>query len=276
MIFFVMAGLAIAAGIGGYFFFCIRRVEKFYGVDVRRKKIIAADLALAVVLALLCTQLFQTGAILILHLAAAFLAVDLAALAARLLHRKRADGKGYALWRKVYGCGVLPVAAAALIAAYGFFNMGHIRETRYQIQTDKLTEDVRVLLLTDVHYDTVQEPEVLQGKLEELSGTHPDLVILGGDIVEEGTSKEKMREVFRLLGGIESRYGVYYVYGNHDRQPYTRDRTYTDSELEQAIEAGGITILQDRRVEIGDEILLAGRDDAAGAGRAGAPARKRS
>lgn len=35
---------------------------------------------------------------------------------------------------------------------------------------------------------------------------------------------------------IQTRYGVYYVYGNHDRQPYTRNKNYTDEELANAIE----------------------------------------
>ncbi len=259
----IIIALILAAGLGCYFYYCVRRVEKFYGLDVGRTGIKAMNLILAGCLALIGISVLSTVAIMILYVAGAFLAVDLIALLVRLACRKRKGGRALALWEKIYGSGLLPIAAAALVLAYGFFNMGHIREMRYEILTDDLTEDVRILLLTDIHYDTVQDPDVLKGKIEEMQETRPDFILLGGDIVEEGTSKEKMREVFRLLGGLESRYGTYYVYGNHDKQPYTQDRTYSDDELKDAIESAGITILQDRYVEIGDEILLAGRDDAA-------------
>ena len=72
-----------------------------------------------------------------------------------------------------------------------------------------------------------------------------------------------MEEVFRVLGGIEAEYGIYYVYGNHDRQPYTRNRSYTNEELEAAIRENNIEILEDEYVEINDELILAGRGDAA-------------
>ena len=87
--------------------------------------------------------------------------------------------------------------------------------------------------------------------------------MLGGDIVEEGTSRERMQEVFRILGGITNNYGIYYVYGNHDRQPYTQNRSFTDEELEHAITENGIVILEDEYVEIRDELVIAGRGDAA-------------
>ena len=71
-----------------------------------------------------------------------------------------------------------------------------------------------------------------------------------------------MQEVFRLLGGMESRCGIFYIYGNHDRQPYTMDRTYSNEELEEAIGAAGIQILRDEYIEIGEDLILAGREDA--------------
>jgi len=47
---------------------------------------------------------------------------------------------------------------------------------------------------------------------------------LCGDIVEEGTTRESMQEAFQVLGKLESTYGTYFVYGNHDRQGYRKGR----------------------------------------------------
>ena len=95
----------------------------------------------------------------------------------------------------------------------------------------------------------------------------PDIVILGGDITDDRTPNESMKELYKEFGTINSTYGTYYVYGNHDRQPYETDyengnRTYTDEELVQAIESNGLKILEDNKTTINDDIVLIGRADA--------------
>ena len=258
----IMAAVSAAEGI--YLFFCIRRMLRFYGADVKKKKVFAANFAAAVFLAAAGFNFFRTGAVIVLHLVFAFLLTDFAFLPFRILWRRvKKPGKGAVFCRKIYQCGMIPVLSAALIFFYGWYNMNHIRQTSYQVKTEKQTKGCRIVLLTDVHYDTVQNADVIKSKTEEIRALRPDLVILGGDIVEEGPSKEKMQEIFRMLGGIESRYGVYYVYGNHDRQPYTASPSYTYMELEQAAVSAGIRILEDEYVEIGEDIVLAGRSDAA-------------
>lgn len=150
-----------------------------------------------------------------------------------------------------------------IVLTYGFFNMNHAVKTEYHLITEKKVGNYRIVLLTDIHYGTIQDTNVLKNKIKEINEQSPDLVVLGGDIVEEGTSKERMEEVFQVLSGIETKYGIYYVYGNHDRQPYTQNRSYTNEELEAAITGNGITILEDHYVEIEDDLILAGRGDAA-------------
>lgn len=259
----LLMALPIAILVAGYAFFCIRRLLKFYGADVKKKGILAINVLLTVAVGFLCLNLLSNVGIIVLHAVAAFAIIDLIALLVRKLYGAREQGRRFAFFKKLYQCGAIPVLAVAVIFAYGAINMNHIRQTAYQITTDKLEGSYRVVLLTDIHYDTVQNSDVLKDKLLEINEQKPDIVVLGGDIVEEGTSKEKMQEVFRLLGSIESRYGVYFVYGNHDRQPYTDTRTFTNEELVQAIEGSGIRILEDEYIEIGTDLILAGRGDAA-------------
>lgn len=95
-----------------------------------------------------------------------------------------------------------------------------------------------------------------------MQNQHPDFLVLGGDIVEENTSYESMQEIFAMAGKVKTKYGVYYVYGNHDRQPYTTNKAYTEKQLDETIEKNGIHILKDSYTIINDEIILLGRDDA--------------
>lgn len=256
---FVFIMLAAAVFIACYTFFCVRRLLKFYGADVKKKGILAINILITIVVAALGINLFSNIGVVVLHAIAAFAVLDVIAFFVRLFCKKNGDSFFY----KLYRCGLIPILVGVLVFAYGTINMNHIRQTAYEIKTDKLEGNYRIVLLTDIHYNTVQSSDVLKDKLPEINAQKPDIVILGGDIVEEGTSKQEMQEVFRLLGSIDSKYGVYFIYGNHDQQPYTNFRTFTDEELVQAIEESGIRILEDEYIEIGTDLILAGRGNAA-------------
>ena len=48
-------------------------------------------------------------------------------------------------------------------------NNNHIQRTEYNVTTVKPIGDYDVVLLTDVHYDTIQDPSVLQNKIQEIN-----------------------------------------------------------------------------------------------------------
>ena len=69
------------------------------------------------------------------------------------------------------------------------------------------------------------------------------------------------------MGKINSTYGTYYIFGNHDTQPDSIDyengnRTFSDGELNKSIIDNGIKILNDEKTSINDDIVLVGRSDA--------------
>lgn len=153
----------------------------------------------------------------------------------------------------------------AALAVWGSYNISHPVRTNYVYRTAKDIRPAgyRILLITDTHFGTIQSPSTLESRLCEMNDLHPDLVILGGDIVEEGTDKAEMEQAFAALGTLESRFGTYYVYGNHDRQNYASAPAYSPDELTAAIAQNGISVLQDEAILINEDLLLAGREDPA-------------
>lgn len=99
----------------------------------------------------------------------------------------------------------------------------------------------------------------LQTYCQSLSKLKPDLVVLGGDIVDEKTSYQQMQEAFETLALIESRFGTYYVYGNHDQARYQKNPSFTAIELKETIEKNNIVILEDKHISIQNELSLVGR-----------------
>lgn len=178
----------------------------------------------------------------------------------RLINRHR-ETKPYEIVHRVYKSGLVPILMIAILFTYGYFNMTTIRQTAYTVSSEKLNSDYRVVFISDTHFGTVHDANTLKETVDKINLLNPDLVILGGDIVEEGTNKAEMQEAFEILGNLNSAYGTYYIYGNHDRQRYTDTPSYSEWELTDTLGKNGIRILCEESLTIGNDLLLVGRED---------------
>lgn len=86
-------------------------------------------------------------------------------------------------------------------------------------------------------------------------------MVLDGDIVDENTITAQMGSAFQILSTIDSKYGIYYTYGNHDKNNYATTPNYTADQLAETIKENSIQILEDDTTVINDEIALIGRAD---------------
>ncbi|WP_148099356.1 metallophosphoesterase [Schaedlerella arabinosiphila] len=244
------------------FYWLLGKLFSFYGMKFNKWSNCAIRILLIVVIGIICFYWGFFG-IIIIHLMVVSTIIEIVVLLVERIFRLQQNKKIGRILRIACRSGILTVGIVSLVVFIGCMNMVQITKTEYIVLSEKLSTDYRVVLITDTHYDTIQKPEAIKDMVKEISVLQPDFVVLGGDIVEENTSKEAMEEAFRVLSTIKNRFGIYYVYGNHDRQPYTEKRTYTDDELNKAIEASGITILKDRHITVNQELVLVGRDDAA-------------
>lgn len=121
--------------------------------------------------------------------------------------------------------------------------------------------DHKLVYISDLHYGNTQTKGTVEKVFNEIKNEQPELLVLGGDITDEFTTKEDMEYIYELIGSL----GIptYFTYGNHDRQNHSDDvggRTYSDSELENAITSNGIHILCDEYFEL-DDLVILGRED---------------
>lgn len=257
----MMLGIMILSGVYSYFY--IRRIMKFFDLYSKGYVFKILNILLALFIGFSCRSRWSLGIVIILHVLVISVLLDAVVLIVRLAFPDWRKRKFYIVCKNIYRCGIVPIAITAVLFTYGILNMNYAVKTEYHVETGKNIEAYKIVLITDIHYGTIQNTDILKNKIDEINAQNPDIALLGGDIVEEGTSKEEMEEAFQVLGRIQARYGVYYVYGNHDRQPYTRNKSYTDEELANAIQSNGITILEDSFAEINHDLILAGRGDAA-------------
>lgn len=57
----------------------------------------------------------------------------------------------------------------------------NLNKTGKFIFTDKISNDYRIVFISDTHYGTVQNPAVLQELMAEIGTLEPDFIVLGGD-----------------------------------------------------------------------------------------------
>ncbi|MCH5148545.1 MAG: metallophosphoesterase family protein, partial [Clostridiales bacterium] len=167
------------------------------------------------------------------------------------------------IWQIIRNFMLIPLLCTVIVFTYGIINVGNIVRTEYDISTYKniRAEGYKIALLSDVHYGKLNNKNDLERLAESLSEQELDIVIICGDIVDEDTTKAQVHEIFSILGTIKSSYGSYFIFGNHDKQPYNKKPVFTEAELVSVIERNGINILNDESVNIGDDILLVGRRD---------------
>lgn len=153
------------------------------------------------------------------------------------------------------------IVAAATTLMYSWANTLHIKRTHYTLSSEKLNADLRIVFISDIHYGGVQDKNVLPRYIDAIDAEDADIIILGGDIVYFATDKQEMEKVFSMLGSLHSKFGTYFIYGNHDRQEDVAIKHYSEEELVDAIVSNGITILTEECRYIRDNIMLIGRDD---------------
>lgn len=258
MIFFILLFLAIVIPMGFYLYFYLKRTLLFWFKE--RKWIKKSCIILAIVLAALSINMFGTSALIVLHIVAISFLMELINVIIKKIKWKR---KPEHLWKKIYGSGILPVVVTAVVLVFGAIHIQDIHKKEYTVTTAKQIQQggYKVLMLSDLHFGTTMGEEKLQKVCDEMNTTQPDFIILDGDIVDEKTTQQEMQTAVRLLGQLESNYGIYYVFGNHDKATYSFRSPFNEKELREELTANGIHVLEDETVLINNEITLIGRQD---------------
>lgn len=86
-----------------------------------------------------------------------------------------------------------------------------LKVVHYTVKTDKLEKSVRIALVTDLHSCNYGENQNIL--IEGVEAQNPDLVLLGGDILDD---KLPTKNAEITLEELANRYPCYYVSGNHE------------------------------------------------------------
>ena len=253
---------------GVYLFLMIRRALIAFGVDIKKKPVLAAALLVSLIAGVAACFFRKLWALILYYIVILDLLLRLCDLLIRKILKKKDEKaeKTYensTLRKWLYSSGLVPVLVTAVIMICGVITMNNVIATTYEVQTEKALrpEGYRVVMIADSHYGVAGSYEDLVIKADEISSLSPDAVILCGDIVDETTEPAQVDEIFDAFGGIRTAYGVYFVWGNHDRSSAALHTQFSEEYLRNVIAENGITILEDEVLNINDDLVIVGRED---------------
>ena len=145
---------------------------------------------------------------------------------------------------------VLAVILGAAVFFYGRYTQTHYRTSFYQETSDKVSGDIRLAVISDLHCREYGEDNA--ALLSDLRELKPDLILFLGDLViRDEDDYQTMLDLVSASTGIAPCYGVL---GNHESE-----RIYygDDRALPEKFKNAGLKLLRNSResVQIGEDTV---------------------
>ena len=228
-------------------------LTKLTGGSKWKNRLLGLGIILAAALVLFLTMGMVNTVIVFLHVVLIWLLCDLGGFII-----KRISGRSL----RVYFAGIAAIVISAAYLSWGYYCANHVWVTPYSMTTEKdVGEGIHAVLVSDSHVGTTFHWQGFTEYMEQISAENPDVVLVCGDFVDDDTSEEDMIKCCEALGNLETKYGVYFVYGNHDKG-YYNTRSYTGEDLENELVKNGVIVLNDESVLVDDRFYIIGRQDA--------------
>lgn len=153
----------------------------------------------------------------------------------------------------IYIRGLTVFVFALLFTAHGLYSARNPILTKYTVFIHKeLKSDIKIILLSDLHLGTGTGETTIDKIAQNVSDRKADLFLIAGDLYDERTSEKLINYAIQNLGKVKTKYGTYYVEGNHD---------LLDENLTKKFEKNGIKTLQDESLFLNKSFYLIGRKD---------------
>lgn len=251
-IFIVVALLGVVSVI-----YLVTRFHRFRLFErlAEKHKLLSWLAALLPVAAVMCTYFVNlfTMFVVLIHLMVIWLLCDFVCFVIRKLRHKPRT--------RNYAGGAALLLTAAVLGS-GWYFAHHVCETDYQLKTRKPLggEPLRIAMLADSHLSITLSGEDFAAQIDRIREAKPDVLFIVGDFVDDDTKKAEMLRACEALGGLELRYGIFYVYGNHD-EGYYDYRSFSADDLRNALTENHVTILADETQVIDGRFAVIGRQD---------------
>lgn len=149
------------------------------------------------------------------------------------------------------------IFVVSVIVITGFVNANSPKINTVEIKLKKNSTDLKILnivFVSDIHMGTIIRNSRLLKMVGDINKLEPDIVLLGGDIVDEDLAPVIEQNLGDTLSKIKSKYGTYAITGNHE---------YIGGVEEACVylKQHNVDVLRDEVILIDNSFYLAGRED---------------
>lgn len=152
----------------------------------------------------------------------------------------------------------LAIATLLVLFIVGQFNAFSPKVKELTINRTEQAEQkqLKIVFVADLHLGILSDKAHLKKFVELSNEQHPDLVVLAGDIVDDSPKWFKEQSMQKELRKLQATYGVYGILGNHE---YIGDEI---DEVNKVMKQSNVTMLRDETIQLTNDLVLTGRDDA--------------
>ncbi|MCR4562609.1 MAG: metallophosphoesterase [Bacilli bacterium] len=143
---------------------------------------------------------------------------------------------------------------------FGMINMQVVSPKYLSYSSSKLSNTYKVAFVSDVHVGSSQTLETTLNTINAIKNQNADFTIIGGDLIDEYTTKSEMESVAKAFGEFTN--PVYFIRGNHDLTGEV-----TINELEASLTSAGVKVVVDEFIKLADDLTLLGREDLSNSNR---------
>jgi uncharacterized protein len=151
---------------------------------------------------------------------------------------------------------VVAAAAAAGSSAAQVVGTYPFDVVRERASLPGLRAPLRVAWLTDLHHGEFVRTASVRAWVDAALREAPDLILLGGDLVDQTPGADDAAELFAELARLRAPLGVLSVAGNHDH-----GRFRGTDRLVGLLRGASIDVLLNRGASVRDDLYVAGIDD---------------
>jgi predicted MPP superfamily phosphohydrolase len=158
--------------------------------------------------------------------------------------------------RHPHRLGFLVLGVVVLQVAWGLYHAYTPRETHFSLTVHKPLKNgekqLRIVQISDLHIGRFSSAALMQEMVSRVNRLQPDMIVITGDTIDNSVKPYFAQEMPRILSGLQSRYGVYAVMGNHDYfgespqlsiDAYTRSNIHTLRDEVFYLEEPGLTLI---------------------------------
>ena len=136
------------------------------------------------------------------------------------------------------------LVVATSITAKAINDARHIELETVEIKLKNLKKTYKILQLSDIHIGGIINKDFMQDIVSRVNACKPDLVVITGDLVD--TDVDKAKDALEELRNLDSKYGTYFIVGNHEYFHNVEKIIKRVKELE-------IRVLENENLYIGDK-----------------------